>query len=192
MLELRPGSGRVPACCLPSHTLRAPPRCLCARHAPSPPPRARAPQGARPRCPRGDAPHRLLSFQPRWRRMAMVWAPSRSMNGSCRRLRAPIPPAWGPPSGKAPIPLGPRTAAAGRSSGAGRGVRHRPRAERTDRWCARLRAGAFRVGGPRPGPDLGRTRAGRGGTGDCTCRCGRPQPRELSSRGRWVWPPRRL
>lgn len=136
------------------HPPRAPALFL---RSPRPPPRplARAPQAARPRCPRGDAPHRLLSFQPRWRRMAMVWAPSRSMNGSCRRLRAPTPPAWGPPSGKALIPLGPRTAAAGRISGAGRGVRHRPRAERTDRWCARRRAGTFRVGGQRPGPDPG-------------------------------------
>ncbi|XP_036078006.1 exocyst complex component 6 isoform X6 [Rousettus aegyptiacus] len=44
------------------------------------------------------------------------------MSGSCRRSRAPIPPAWGPPSGKALISLGlelPRSAAR-QEPGAGR------------------------------------------------------------------------
>lgn len=110
-----------------------------------PPPPELAPRAARSRRPLGAAPRRLLSFQPRWRRAAKVWAPSRSMSGSCRRSRAPIPPAWGPPSGKALISLGlelPRSAA-----------RQEPGAGRPDRWCARRRAGAVRGGGlgPRPG-----------------------------------------
>lgn len=161
--------------------------------APAPPPRsprplARAPQAACPRCLRGAAPHRLLSFQPRWRRMARVWAQFRNMSGSCRRSRAPTPPAWDPPFGKTLIPPRPRAAAAGRSSGAGRGVSHRPREGRPDRWCARRRAGALPGGGPRPGSGPG----GEGPKGGCTCRQGLPSRQELSPPSRWVWPPRRL
>lgn len=95
--------------------LRSPPP------SPSPRPLALAPRAARSRRPRGAAPRRLLSFQPRWRRAARVRAQSRSMTGSYRRSKAPTPPAWGPPSGKALIPPGPRIVPAGRSSGAGRG-----------------------------------------------------------------------
>lgn len=141
-----PGAGWHRLCALRSPPPFSPPRSSPRPLALAPrAPHSRCPRAARSRVLRGAAPRRLLSFQPRWRRAVRVRALSRSMSGSCRRSRAPTPPAWGPPSGKAFIP--PRTSNCLRRPVVG------SRAGRPDRWCARRRAGAVRGGGlgPRPG-----------------------------------------